>query len=83
LTRESLEQFAEDAGVSDTSAFSDCFDSDKYTIVVQGNYELARSIGLESTPSFILLAEGEVPKLLKSAHPYSTFEREINEAYGS
>jgi len=51
--------------------------------VVRGNYNLARSIGLESTLSFILLIEGEIPKLLKGAHPYSTFEGEINEAYAS
>lgn len=83
VTRASLEQFAGDAGVSDMDAFSDCLDSGKYTSIVRGNYNLARTIGLDSTPSFIFLTEGETPKLLKGAHPYSTFEREINEAYAS
>jgi protein-disulfide isomerase len=83
VTRASLEQFAEDAGVSDLSAFSDCLDSGKYSDVVEGNYNLARSIGLDATPSFIVLTEGETPKLLRSAHPYSTFENVINDAYAS
>lgn len=83
VTRTSLEQFAEDAGVPDTSAFSDCLDSGKYAGVVRDNYNLARSIGLDATPSFIVLTEGETPKLLRGAHPYSTFENVINEAYAS
>ena len=65
------------------SAFSDCLDSAKYAGVVRENYNLARSIGLDATPSFIVLTEGETPKLLRGAHPYSTFEKVINEAYAS
>jgi protein-disulfide isomerase len=83
VTRASLEQFAEDAGVSDMSAFSDCLDSGKHSDVVGDNYDLARSIGLDATPSFIVLTEGETPKLLRGAHPYSTFENVINGAYAS
>lgn len=83
VTRASLELFARDAGVSDLSAFSDCLDSAEYAAVVRGNYNLARSIGLDVTPSFIILTEGETPKLLRGAHPYSTFERLIDEAYAS
>lgn len=83
VTRASLKQFAEDAGVPDISAFSDCLDSGKHTGVVRDNYNLAISIGLDATPSFIVLTEGETPKLLRGAHPYSTFENVINEAYAS
>lgn len=83
VTRASLEQFAEDAGVSDMDAFSGCLDSGKYTSTVRGNYNLARSVGLDSTPSFIVLVDGETPQLMRGAHPYSTFERVINEAYAS
>lgn len=83
VTRASLEQFAKDAGVTDISAFSDCLDSGKFTSVVRDNYNLARSIGLDATPSFIVLIQGETPQLMRGAHPYSTFERVINEAYAS
>jgi protein-disulfide isomerase len=81
VTRASLEQMADDAGVPDMAAFSDCFDSGKYAGVVSDNYDLARSVGLKATPSFIVLTDGETPKLIEGAHPYSTFERVINEAY--
>jgi len=83
VTRASLEQFAKDAGVTNISAFSDCLDSGKFTSVVRDNYNLARSIGLDATPSFIVLIQGETPQLMRGAHPYSTFERVINEAYAS
>jgi protein-disulfide isomerase len=83
VTRTSLEQFAKDAGVRDMPAFSGCMDSGKYTSVVRDNYSLARSIGLDATPSFIVIIEGETPQLMRGAHPYSTFERVINEAYAS
>jgi protein-disulfide isomerase len=83
VTRASLERFAKDAGVPDISAFSDCLDSGRYAGVVRDNYDLARSVGLDSTPSFIVLVEGETPQLMRGAHPYSTFERVINDAYTS
>jgi len=83
VTRASLERFAEDAGVPNLFAFSDCLDSGKHASVVRDNYDLAREIGLNATPSFIVLVEGETPQLMRGAHPYSTFERVINEAYES
>jgi protein-disulfide isomerase len=83
MTKDFIKQSAESVGVSDMKAFSDCLDSGKYAKVVRDNYNLARSIGLDATPSFIVLTEGETPKLLRGAHPYSTFEKVINEAYTS
>ena len=83
VTRTSLEQFAKDVDVRDMPAFSGCLDSGKYTSVVKDNYDLARSIGLDATPSFIFLIQGETPQLLRGAHPYSTFEKVINGAYAS
>ena len=83
VTRASLERFAENVGMPDLFAFSECLDSGKYTDVVGDNYNLARAIGLDATPSFIVLVDGETPQLMRGAHPYSTFERVINEAHTS
>jgi protein-disulfide isomerase len=83
VTRASLERFAENVDISNMDAFLDCLDSGKYTDVVRENYNLARSVGLDATPSFIVLVDGETPQLMRGAHPYSTFERVINEAYES
>ncbi|HEY7505980.1 MAG TPA: thioredoxin domain-containing protein [Nitrososphaera sp.] len=83
VTRASIERFAEEAGVSDMGTFSDCLDSGKYGNTVRANYNLARTVGLDATPSFIVLIDEETPQLIRGAHPYSTFERVINEAYVS
>lgn len=83
VTRASLEKFAENASISNLDEFSDCLDSGNYTDVVRANYNLARAVGLDATPSFIVLVDGETPQLMRGAHPYSTFERVINEAYES
>lgn len=83
VTRDSLGQFAKDAGVSDMDAFSKCLDSGQYSSLVKDNYNLARSIGLDATPSFIVIADGQTPKLLRGAHPYSTFEGVIKDMWGN
>ncbi len=83
VTRGSLEQFARNIGISDMDAFSDCLDSGKYADVVKKNYNLARSIGLNATPSFIVLVDGETPKLMRGAYPFSSFQNVIEEAYQS
>ncbi|HXG08123.1 MAG TPA: thioredoxin domain-containing protein [Nitrososphaera sp.] len=83
VTRASLEGFAQNVGIRDMGEFSDCLDSGKYSDVVKKNYNLARTIGLDATPSFIILVDGETPKLMRGAFPYSAFERVINEAYES
>jgi len=83
VTRASLEQFAENTGVQDMEKFSDCLDSGRYAGLVGDNYKLARIVGLDATPSFIVLIDGEDPQLMRGAHPYSTFQRVINDAYAS
>jgi len=83
VTKDSIKQFAQNAGVSGMDTFSDCLDSGKYTGTVRSNYNLAVSIGLKATPSFVVLTDGGQPKLIEGAHPYPTFERVINEAYAS
>jgi hypothetical protein len=70
-------------GVSDMEAFSDCLDSGKYREVIKDNCNLARSIGLDPTQSFIVLTEGQAPKPLRGVHLYSTFEKVIDDAYAN
>jgi hypothetical protein len=62
-------------------SFSRCVDSGRYAGLVMDSYNLARQIGFDAPSSFIVLTEGETPKLLRGAHPYLTFERVIDEAY--
>ena len=62
-------------------SFSKCVDSGRYAGLVMDSYNLARQIGFDAPSSFIVLTEGETPKLLRGAHRYLTFERVIDEAY--
>ncbi len=62
-------------------SFSKCVDSGRYAGLVMDSYNLARQIGFDAPSSFIVLTEGETPKLLRCAHPYLTFDRVIDEAY--
>jgi hypothetical protein len=62
-------------------SFSKCVDSGRYAGLVMDRYNLARGIGFDVPSSFIVLTEGETPKLLRGAHPYLTFERVIDEVY--
>ena len=64
----------------DGQDFSQCLDSGRYGNLVRQNYDLAVEVGLSATPSFIVLVEGETPKLIRGAHPYTTFQQVIDPA---
>lgn len=80
VTKESLRQFASNVGL-DSLEFSECLDSGRHGGLVKQNYNLAVAAGLSATPSFIVLVDGETPKLIRGAHPYATFEQVINPVY--
>lgn len=79
VSKNSLTQFAVYAGVKDAKKFSQCLDSKKYETLVLTNDNLARSIGLTSTPTFILIADGQPPLKIVGAQPYSVFESAIRQ----
>lgn len=79
-----LKQFAKNVKVSDMQKFSDCLQSHKHEDVVNKNNNLANSIGLQATPTFILLAtnnntlqQQQKPIAIVGAQPYSAFEQTI------
>lgn len=78
ITKASMVEYAVSAGVQDADAFQSCLDSNKYAGVVRGNYELAKSIGLNGTPKFIILKEGHEPSLIPGALPYSAFQQVLD-----
>jgi protein-disulfide isomerase len=80
VTKSSLRQFASDIGL-DEQQFSECLDSGRHNDLVRANYNLAAAAGLSATPSFIVLVDGEVPKLIRGAHPYTTFQQVIDPFY--
>jgi protein-disulfide isomerase len=79
VTKHSLNQFASNVGIRDINQFSQCLESGKYAGVVADNFNLAQSIGLNATPSFIFLVNGKQPLEITGAQPYAVFESEINQ----
>lgn len=79
VTKESLKEFATNVGVADMQEFSSCLDSGKHSGIVRENYDLARLVGLDATPSFIVLYGDGEAALMSGAYPYSTFKQVLDE----
>jgi len=73
FSKENLKQFAADLGL-DTAAFNECLDSGKYTDFVQSLTQMARQIGVQSTPTFVI---NGVPVL--GAQPFEAFQQVIED----
>ncbi len=78
-----LVAFAEAVGLEMT-AFNDCFESGKYSALVEQDKVDGLAADVKATPSFVLTytnAKGEViTKLIEGAHPFDVFQREIEAA---
>jgi protein-disulfide isomerase len=83
VTIDNLNQIANNAGIGNLIQFSDCLESHKHSKTVNENDNLARSIGLQSTPTFILLSNRTQPLAIQGAQPYSIFEQAIREIQSS
>jgi protein-disulfide isomerase len=83
ITKDNLEKFANNTGIGNLMKFSDCVDSHKYSKIVNENDNLARSIGIQSIPTFILLSNRTQPLAIQGAHPYSIFEQAIRQIQSS
>ena len=82
ITKANLTQFAINVGIKNIKKFSQCLDSGKYAAVVGDNFNLARSIGLAATPSFVLISNSSYTRqqLLEivGAQPYTVFSDIVN-----
>jgi protein-disulfide isomerase len=71
FNKENLKTFAEELGL-DANVFNDCLESGKYTTVVQNERQLAQSLGVRSTPTFLVNG-----KPLIGAQPFEVFKQAI------
>ena len=83
VTIDNLKQIANNAGIGNVMQFSDCLESHKHSKTVNENNNLARSIGLQSTPTFILLSNRTQPLAIQGSQPYAIFEQAIREIQSS
>jgi hypothetical protein len=58
------------AGVGKIIEFSESALGQKYSSLIKKNYDLAQSLALTATPSFILLAEGNAPLVIVESQPF-------------
>jgi protein-disulfide isomerase len=72
--KDNLKKFAADLGL-DTAKFDECLDSGKYTALVQEESQFISSLGVQSTPSFIVNGQP-----LVGALPFESFKEVIDKS---
>jgi protein-disulfide isomerase len=79
IAKESLEHFAVNIKIPNQGQFSDCLESHKHANTVNKNNDLANRIGLQATPTFVLVSNNTVPLAVQGAQPYQVFEQAITQ----
>ncbi|HZT35525.1 MAG TPA: thioredoxin domain-containing protein [Nitrososphaera sp.] len=83
-SKDNLKGFASQVQGLDTSKFNSCFDSGKYSSQVNADISLAKSLGFQGTPQFIVEhSDGTKQTLIPGAYPASTFQQVIDKALSS
>jgi len=72
FNKDNLKKIAEGLGL-DTSAFNECFDSGKYKRLIQDDSNAASSLGVRSTPTFLINGQAIV-----GAQPFDVFQQTID-----
>jgi protein-disulfide isomerase len=72
FSKDNLKGFAADMGL-DTAAFNTCLDSGKYTQRVQDQTNIARQLGVQSTPTFAVNGQPVV-----GAQSFDSFKQTID-----
>jgi protein-disulfide isomerase len=73
FSKDNLKKLAVQLGL-DAKAFNDCLDTGKYTQIIQQQTALARQIGVQSTPSFVI---NGTP--LVGGQPFEAFQQIIEQ----
>lgn len=71
FNKENLKRIAVELGL-EPKVFNECLDSGKYTSIVKAETEAAQSLGVRSTPSFLING-----KPLIGAQPFEVFKQTI------
>lgn len=73
FNKDKLKELAAELGL-DTETFNECLDSGKHTMAVQEATQIAQSIGVRSTPAFLI---NGTPML--GAQPFEAFQQVIDQ----
>jgi protein-disulfide isomerase len=76
---ESMKKFASQLPGLDKQKFDSCIDSQKYKSLVDNDMSLGVSLGMQGTPSFIIVKnDGSKPETLLGAQPFPSFQSIID-----
>lgn len=76
VTRDSLLQFAETVNL-DVNQFNKCMDDNKYKQKVLDNEKFGKNIGIDATPSFMVITDNKVVKIVGN-QPLSVFRQVLD-----
>lgn len=70
-----MKKFASQTPGLDTQMFDSCIDNQKYKSLVDNDMTLGVSLGMQGTPSFIIVKnDGSNPETLLGAQPFPSFQ---------
>jgi protein-disulfide isomerase len=76
---ENMKKFASQIPGLDKQKFNSCIDSQKYKTLVDDDMTLGVSLGMQGTPSFIIVkSDGSKPETLLGAQPFPSFQSIID-----
>ena len=78
VTMNNLKKFASNVGL-DIDAFDKCVQSDKYRQKVLDNYGYGQSIGINATPTFLIIDKDGNVQAIRGAQPYNIFDQVLKE----
>jgi len=78
VTINNLKRFASNVGL-DVGTFDKCVQSDKYKQKVLDNYSFGQSIGVNATPTFLIIDNSGNVQYIVGAQPYSVFDQVLKE----
>ncbi len=76
VNRDSLNQFAGTVGL-DTIQFNECLDTKKYHQQVVDTYDFSQGIGIDATPSFLIISGDKIVKITGN-QPLEVFRKTLD-----
>jgi protein-disulfide isomerase len=78
VTMNNLKRFASNVGL-DMHAFDKCVQDHGYKQKVLSNYKYGQQIGVNATPTFMIIDKEGDARVIRGAQPYEVFDQVINE----
>lgn len=76
VNRDSLDRFAQTVGL-DLEEFNSCLDSAKYRQQVLNAYDFGQEIGIDATPSFLIISDNKIVKITGN-QPIDVFRKTLD-----